>query len=156
MQLLHQVPQALPRVKEYHASHSLRNIPLSASDAGLLLKNIAELVDRTQIVIDGLDEVEDESETQELLDELRTVPAQLLILSRPHTLALFRSELLSVELSIQARNEDVVTFVKSSIASHRRLAHLLEGESKLCQEIVDNIREKSEGMYVAFLNAAEI
>jgi len=144
MQLLHQVPEALPSAKELHKSCSLRNMKPSSSEAASILKRVAGQLNGFQIVVDGLDEVPEESERQELLQELRELPAQLLILSRP--LELLRPELLAVSLPIEARNEDIVLFVKSSIKSHLQLSRVLDGDAQLTEMVTETIRQKSQGM----------
>ena len=146
MQLLHQVPQALPSVKEFHKSCSLRRMKLSSSEATSILRGVAGQLSGMQIVVDGLDEVPEETERQELLQELRELPAQLLILSRP--LEILRSELLAVSLSIEARNDDIVSFVESTIKRHLHLSRILERDPQLAKNITKTIREKSQGMYV--------
>ena len=102
------------------------------------------LLDGTHIVIDGLDEVPEETERQDLVRELRELPAQILVFSR--RLDLLRSEFPATPLSIEARNEDVIAFVKSTIKRHLQLSCLLEGNSELVQTIVNTVGEKSEGM----------
>ena len=151
LQLLHQVPEALSPVKAFYETHTLRNTKPLSSEAGSLLRTIASLLDRMQIVIDGLDEIHEDGETQDLLDELRRLPAQILVLSRPQTVDLFKSQFPATTLSIQARNEDVVTFVYSCLkdGAYRRLSCLLEADGELIGPIADTIRERSQGMYVS-------
>lgn len=143
-QLLHQVPETLPPVKEFHDTHTLHDTKPSTSEVGLLLRTMVMLLDGTHIVIDGLDEVPEETERQDLVRELRELPAQILVFSR--RLDLLRSEFPATPLSIEARNEDVIAFVKSTIKRHLQLSCLLEGNSELVQTIVNTVGEKSEGM----------
>jgi len=143
VQFLHQIPQALGPVREVYETQRLENTKPTLSEGSYLLKRLLKLVDRTQIVIDGLDELEKRDDPGLLLDELCILPAQLLIFSRP--MHLFQADFPGTCLSIEAQNEDIITFVKSSIKGNRGLISLLKKAPELEQEITETICERSQG-----------
>jgi len=145
--MLHQAPEALPLVQELYQTHRLRNTKPTLSESSRLLKKVLAIVPNTHIVIDGLDELEDLDNAGLLLDELCTLPASLMIFSRPKPL--LQAGFPGPELSIEARNEDIVTFVKCSIKANRVLSSLVQDTPELEEEILGNIRDKSKGMYVS-------
>jgi len=144
VQLLHQAPQDLPPVERLRETHRLQDTKPTLSESSHLLKELLETVPNAGIIIDGLDELEDRDDAGLLLDELFTFPARIMICSRP--MPLYQAEFLGTVLSIDARNEDIVTFVQSGIKANRGLSSLLKGTRGLDEEIVEKICAKSQGM----------
>ena len=146
--MLHQSSAALPLVRELYQTQRRHNTKPTLLESSHLLKKICTIIPNTQIIIDGLDELEDRDDAGLLLDELCTFPARLMIFSRP--MPLFQADFPGAMLSIEARNEDIVTFVTSTIKSHRGLSSLVKKSPELEEEIATKIRNKSQGMYVSF------
>jgi len=146
-QMLHKAPGALPLVREVYETQRLKNTKPTLSESGDLLKKVLTIVPNTQIIIDGLDELEDWDHAGLLLDELCGFPAQVMIFSRP--MPLLQAECPGATLSVEARNEDIATFVKSSIKANRVLSSLIKKTPELEEEILSKIRNKSQGMYVS-------
>jgi len=146
--MLHQVPEALPLVRGFYQTQRRQNTKPTLTESSHLLKKVLAIVPNTQIIIDGLDELEDGDDAGLLLDELCTFPARLMIFSRP--MPLFQADFPGAMLSIEARNEDIVTFVTSTIKAHRGLSSLVKKSPELEEEIATKIRNKSQGMYVSF------
>ena len=146
VQLLNEAPQSVTPIKELYDTHQRQKTTPTLSQTSAALRKALKLVERTQILIDGLDELDKEEEIGSLLDELSTFPAQVLIFSR--RMELFQAEFPAVFLSIEARNEDIITFVNAGIKANRRLSSLLKKIPGLANEIVETIPEKSQGMCV--------
>ena len=149
VQLLNEAPQSFTPIKELYDTHQRQKTTPTLSQTSAALRKALKLVERTQILIDGLDELDKEEEIGSLLDELSTFPAQVLIFSR--RMELFQAEFPAVFLSIEARNEDIITFVNAGIKANRRLSSLLKKTPGLANEIVETIPEKSQGMWVPII-----
>jgi hypothetical protein len=114
------------------------------------LSAIALAYERVFIVLDGLDEAE-ESDGQQLLDGLSSLPSNMhsLIMSRP--LMLFEYLVPGAEfLDIQAQNEDIERFVETRIDEIPTLRAVLRGEDAAKDQLCAAIKEKSSGMWVTF------
>ena len=132
-------------VKPMYKAHSARQAALTEQDALKMLVSLVKSLKRTQVVIDGLDEVSDEGRVG-LLRALASVPAQLLIFSRP--LEPYHEHLPSLRaLSFDAHMEDIERFVTSSLEEHLGLTTKLgEGKKQALQTIALAVQEKSQGV----------
>jgi len=150
-QLLAQRPELLSVVKEDYSKHRLTGRSISISTVVTMLSSIvgSKSIGETHIVIDGLDEIREEKERTTLLQELEKLPARVLIFSRP--LEIHSKHLPSATvLTIHARDEDIKTYVVSTLVNHPSLQEFIGGpQDTWVREVAEKIREKSRGMYVS-------
>ncbi|KAJ3519605.1 hypothetical protein NMY22_g13123 [Coprinellus aureogranulatus] len=110
------------------------------------LRDIARSLDKVHIFVDGLDEASDEVKDG-LLAALVSSGVNLLIFSRP--LPLFtRHALGALFVSIQARTEDIDTYVRAEVSGSSRLQSIIGNQPEKLSELSDKINKSSEGMFL--------
>jgi len=143
-QLLTEHEVVRPVVEEEFKKHAVHGEELLQSTAVNLLTRLTMLFDQVQIVVDGLDELEDEDQVA-LLEAFAAIPAQIIIISRPLVLCLDYIPS-AITLSIEARNEDIERFVKTKIDSDPKLRRNIGSKPTLLQEVVEKVKTKANGM----------
>lgn len=145
-QLLVQHPEILPIVKEHYDEHRLHKTPLSLAKVVKMLNSVIGSIGETHIVVDGLDEISEDKERTTLLQVLQTLPARVLIFSRP--LGIHLKHLPSATVfPIDAKEEDIERYVVSSLVNHLSLQESIRGaDDPLVREVATKIRETSRGM----------
>jgi len=144
-QILENHPTAIATVMPVYKAHSARQAELMDQDALKLLVSLVRRFKRTRVVIDGLDEISEEGRVG-LLRALASLPAQVLIFSRP--LEPYHEHLPSLKtISFDAQMEDIQRFVTTSLGEHLGLAtKLSEGKKQGLQTIASAVQEKSQGV----------
>ena len=145
-QLLARHPDLLPHVKQHYHEHRLQKTDLMFDKIVEILHSLVSSLDAAHIVIDGLDEIGDDKERMLLLKELEKLPARVLIFSR--SLAIHLKHLPSaIVFPIDAKDEDIESFVVSSLLNHQSLQGFIHGaEDSLVREFATKIRDKCHGM----------
>jgi len=131
----------LDAVREEFKKHSKHGQQLSESKALALLSTLLWLFEKSYIVVDGLDELEDEDQVT-LLKAFAILPTQILIISRPLVLCVDYIPS-AVTLSIEARNEDIEKFVKTKINNDPKLRRNIGSKPTLLQEVVEKVKAKA-------------
>lgn len=126
-----------------YSEHRTNQTKPTEAEAIQLLKVLLPLFSMTQAVIDGLDEITDD-ERAKFLTNLSSLPIHSVILSRP--LDLYIDLLPSViQVSVEAKNEDIEAFLVNRIHGSPRLPRLVQGKQAL-QDITAKIKDNSRGM----------
>jgi len=145
-QFLAQHPSLLPRVSKYYKKYRLRRTGPSIKDIIEMLQALVDGVDVVHIVVDGLNEITNDKDRVSLLQELHKLPARTLIFSRP--LDLHARHLPSATVfSIEARDNDIESFVMSSLLNHTSLHEsIAKAGLSFVQDIATRIKERCRGM----------
>ncbi|KAF6747914.1 CHAT domain-containing protein [Ephemerocybe angulata] len=129
---------------EYNSSKA---IPLNVQEMSGVLRRVMKPLSKLFVVIDGLDEAADDVK-DELLDELGSLPANILLTSRP--MDLFSKSHLpnALHVTIEAHSEDIEAFVEGRIKKNSRLRSILGGKPELIQKLKSRIKATSWGMFL--------
>ena len=105
------------------------------------------MFEKSFIVVDALDEVPDDLRP-DLLEVLRSLPASLLLTSRPlATLEQRHSN--AVYIHVEDENwKDIELFLEKKIDKNPSLTTMLKGKETVRKEICAKLKEKSRGMCV--------
>jgi len=139
--------KVLNAVTDEFKKHAKHGEGMSESKAVDVLTTLLRLFEKSYIIVDGLDELEDEDQAT-LLKAFAVLPAHILIISRPLVLCLDYIPS-AVTLSIEARNEDIEQFVRTKIDNDPKLRRNIGSKPTLLQEVVEGVKVKASGMYVA-------
>ncbi|KAH6879949.1 hypothetical protein BKA70DRAFT_1473908 [Coprinopsis sp. MPI-PUGE-AT-0042] len=144
-QLLERFPHLLSVVEPLYAQHELEMTPPTQVDLIDAIRKICSHFRMAYLFIDGLDEALYD-EQFDLLDTLKTVPANFFLTSRP--LVRLKAVLPDAEFfDIAARNEDIELLVSQNISRSPDLQQVLAADEQ--QEIViKKICESSCGMFL--------
>jgi len=96
------------------------------------------------VLVDGLDEATNEAKDG-LMNILPTLGANILITSRPLELYATRTPG-ALHISIQARAEDIATYVEERVNGSARLVSILRSDVSLAELLHTRVKEKSQGM----------
>ncbi|KAH6879942.1 hypothetical protein BKA70DRAFT_1168325 [Coprinopsis sp. MPI-PUGE-AT-0042] len=144
-QLLERFPHLLCVVEPMYAKHHLEKTKPTQSE---LINTIRDIYSRFRIAflfIDGLDEALYD-EQFDLLDTLRSVPANVFITSRP--LVRLKDVLQNVEFfNIAAKGEDIELLVFLHISRNPDLRQVLAGDEDR-ETVINKICESSCGMFL--------
>ncbi|KAF5340621.1 hypothetical protein D9611_007364 [Ephemerocybe angulata] len=129
---------------EYNSSKA---IPLNVQEMSGVLRRVMKPLSKLFVVIDGLDEAADDVK-DELLDELGSLQANILLTSRP--MDLFSKSHLpnALHVTIEAHSEDIEAFVEGRIKKNSRLRSILGGKPELIQKLKSRIKVTSWGMFL--------
>ncbi|KAF5340622.1 hypothetical protein D9611_007365 [Ephemerocybe angulata] len=131
---------------EYNSSKA---IPLNVQEMATVLRKVVKPLSKLFVVIDGLDEAANDVK-DELLDELGSLPANILLTSRPMDLFSMNHMPDALRVTIEAHSEDIEAFVEGRVKKNSRLRSILGGKPELLQRLKARIKETSQGMYVEF------
>ena len=141
------------KIKAMHDSHTADKIQPSLSMYLSHIQGQMETLQRVYIVADALDECLDDTRFK-FLDAMNELPAKanIFLTSRDdiHVKPRLRREI--VELPIRASDEDLKRYVAGHLLSEKinpgRLGHHLQNQPSLEEDIIRNVTEKANGMYV--------
>ena len=136
-----------PIVGPIYNDHKKKETRPSKDELQELLKKLLNLFEKTYIIVDALDEVPDDDTRHDLLEVLRSLPASLLLTSRPlSTLEQYHSN--AAYIHIEAENwKDIEVFLEKQINSSPSLTTMLKGKEEVKKEICAKLKHKSQGMY---------
>ncbi|KAH6902843.1 hypothetical protein BKA70DRAFT_1304774 [Coprinopsis sp. MPI-PUGE-AT-0042] len=144
-QLVERFPHLLPVVEPLYAKHDLQRTKVTQSELIYVICEIFKCFRIAYLFIDGLDEALDD-EQFDLLDTLKSVPANFFITSRP--LALLKDVLPNVEFfDIAAQLDDIKLFVSRHIHCNPGLQQVLATDEQR-EMVITNIFESSRGMFL--------
>jgi len=116
-----------------------------------LLQSVVQVLEKTFIVIDALDECPESSGTRDVfLQELRLLAPYVHILVTCRPVAITDHILGSVStIEILANDEDIRAYCKGRMQTDRRLTLYVKGDPVLQEEIIATIIQHCKGMYVS-------
>lgn len=135
---------AFAYLKPMYSRAQVLGSSLTEREATQIMHYFAREMAKLFLVVDGLDEVGDETKV-DLLQSLSSFGTNSLIASRP--LELFK-ELVpgALHVPIQARTEDIRLLVLERIQRSPRLKTILRDKPDMVERLCERIKEKSEGM----------
>lgn len=122
---------------------------LDLENAGILLKSSMSTLNRTFIVIDGLDECE-QSIRGDFMDKLRGLSTCMNVLVTSRDLPDIRDTFQdSPEIFVSATDDDMRLYLRDTIKASKNLSRLTGKNSDLSLRIIDTICDRAHGMWVA-------
>ncbi|KAF6747915.1 CHAT domain-containing protein [Ephemerocybe angulata] len=112
-----------------------------------VLRKVVQPLSKLFVVIDGLDEAANDVK-DELLDELGSLPANILLTSRPMDLFSMNHMPDALRVTIEAHSEDIEAFVEGRVKKNSRLRSILGGKPELLQKLKTRIKDTSWGMFL--------
>ncbi|KAH6902845.1 hypothetical protein BKA70DRAFT_1156371, partial [Coprinopsis sp. MPI-PUGE-AT-0042] len=144
-QLLERYPKILPVVEPLYAKHSLQRTPSTQSELIDVIRKICSRFRIARLFIDGLDEALYDKQF-DLLNTLKSVPANFFITSRP--LILLRDVLPNVKFfHISAEEGDITLLVSQHIRRNPALRQVLAADEQR-ERVIKKICESSHGMFL--------
>ncbi|KAH6891554.1 hypothetical protein BKA70DRAFT_850720 [Coprinopsis sp. MPI-PUGE-AT-0042] len=144
-QLLERFPHLLSVVEPLYAQHKLERTNPTQGDLIDAIRKICSGFQMAYLFIDGLDEALYD-EQFDLLDTLKTVPANFFFTSRP--LVRLKAVLPNAEFfDIAARNEDIELLVSQHIDRNLDLQQVLATDGQR-ESVIKKIYESSRGMFL--------
>ncbi|KAF5340627.1 hypothetical protein D9611_007384 [Ephemerocybe angulata] len=133
-------------VRVVYSSCNAVDNELTVKEITQLLRKVIAFFAKVFIILDGLDEAGDEVR-EGILQALPPMGANLLITSRPldHLLCYTPGAL---QVTIEARTEDIGLFVEEQVKQSARLQAIMGGDSELINQLSGRINEKSKGMFL--------
>ncbi len=129
-------------------SHKTKDTRPSQRELQELLEKLLKSFEKTYIIVDALDEVPDDTRP-DLLEVLRSLPANLLLTSRPLAM-LERFHSNAVYIHVDGENcMDIELFIEKQIDKSPSLTTMLEGKEAVRKEISAKLKQKSQGMCVS-------
>lgn len=151
-QLIQGSMQSLPKgLMSLHKRHCEKNTSEpktrpSWEEINEIFDSVAEGYQHIYIVVDAIDECSEQVRNV-VIPGLKALPdnVSILITTRPIN-EITRSFPLGPKLEIRANDLDLTKYIRSRIASNPRLAHHVQGQSTLEQDICTQIKAKADGM----------
>lgn len=135
----------------YHDFRAKGSRPSMAEYSKILCQMLLTLDRDVFVIVDALDECAS-GDRDDFLAELKKLPARLFCTTRPipEIIHLFHSDFaqLNVDNQVEATKEDIKTYLNSEMKKRASLAALKESNPGLAADIVREINEKADGMYV--------
>ncbi|KAF6741448.1 hypothetical protein DFP72DRAFT_944051 [Ephemerocybe angulata] len=137
---------ALEHVKPLHTRCLQDGDELTETELIVAFREVVKLFRKVLIIIDGLDEVSD-SVKEALLRTLPTMDINLLITSRPLDLFTYHTPN-ALRFQIEALGDDIELFVTHAVQESASLHAITQDDSDLLQLVKDEVKKKSEGMFL--------
>jgi hypothetical protein len=137
----------LPIIESVYNNHQRRQTRPGEHELQELLKKLLNSFKKAYIIVDALDEVPDDIRPG-LLEVLRSLPAGLLLTSRPLAI-LEQYHPDAAYIHVDAKNwGDIELFINKQIDKNPSLTTILRGREAERKEICAKLKEKSQGMCV--------
>ncbi|TFK23450.1 hypothetical protein FA15DRAFT_561822, partial [Coprinopsis marcescibilis] len=148
-QLLEEHGNLVAPIKAFCMDHQQKGTRPSKSGLLVLLKKLLITFTKVYASIDALDELPDETK-YDVLETLCSLPpnTSILLTSRPLNAIRYlipHAEHVSME---SGTGKDIDTFIMSKLGQSPRLRSLLKGNTRLIQEVCEQIKDKSQGMFL--------
>ena len=144
-QLLNDYPSVLPVIEETYETCQRDKRRLTAGEMAQLLTQCLKTFEAAYMVFDALDEFP-ESERDDLVRMLSTLPAKIAFTSRPldrlHRI-LPNASVIHIE---SGNGQDIELFVRSKIAGSSKLLGLMKSTEGLEAETISKVQTKVQGM----------
>ncbi|KAI9776091.1 MAG: hypothetical protein M1839_000604 [Geoglossum umbratile] len=152
-QLVEQRPAIADEVRELYEERRGKGTRLSCAEYLGLLQSLAKGCSAVYIIVDALDECIDKDEEpiwSSLLTKLKaSVPNMHLFCASRHISDVGGSLAGSAHIEIRATDADIEAYVREQIKSKDRLLGFCREDSALQDEVLEAVRLKSKGMFLA-------
>lgn len=148
-QIIRSHPPALAHMRHLLSrARASREESVTEKELTRALIDIAPLLSKIIIVIDGLDEASDRTKIGLLkaLSDLADAEVNVVIMSRPlpHLSSIYLPNALSV--AIQARTDDIDLYVRKQIEESWRLRAIVKNDNTIVETISNKVKKQSDGM----------
>ncbi|KAL8895571.1 MAG: hypothetical protein Q9207_008114 [Kuettlingeria erythrocarpa] len=128
---------------QLHGRHASKRTSLSLNDVLDVFKEVLKHFETTYLIVDALDECSWETRDI-LLRELKSLQPiiRLLVMTRPNIDQFAEN----ATIEIRASHSDLDKYIQSRIASQPKLSSLLQGRTKLLEDIRSKVIDKASGM----------